>query len=470
MAEQQPTEGVRLRLTWNDAKYARVFDAGERLDVIQGWIDVDWSDAELVDVTTYPPRLLQDWSATLQRCGLWPSARLVIRTARTLEITARTVNSDETVLYLRPDQKVCEIGIEAMEALPNAFPGLAMADAPRLRIVYNGQHLDSDQATAEVLPRRGATVFLVAPVNTPTEERTTLSSVTEAFRRRLPTARENTPRFERRTCRICFEEELVDTWATTPAEQQRRPQLQDILGALGRYATAATQAGRTRALSDLRRLVFGPPQQNNRLISPCLCSGTMRYVHVDCLNNWRSRAPTARSLFRCDQCGYEYRVQRTKIAAFFLSIHGALLVAFILLSSAVLVSGECAVRSLTSQRRRQLYFWLRLSPSSLTSRSIQVIVLGAASVGLAMFLVYVLQNVLTTVIYIRLGVRWRRASEPLVLLGLWVAAETIDLRRARALAVVGFAVSAQLVFAIAFTIARRISTSFADRILDISAS
>ena len=41
----------------------------------------------------------------------------------------------------------------------------------------------------------------------------------------------------------------------------------------------------------------------------------MRYVHVECLNDWRSQSANPQSFYRCDQCHYEYNVERTKWAA-----------------------------------------------------------------------------------------------------------------------------------------------------------
>jgi len=53
-----------------------------------------------------------------------------------------------------------------------------------------------------------------------------------------------------------------------------------------------------------------------RLFSPCHCSGTMAYVHVKCLNQWRCASSNPRSFFTCDQCGYSYRTRRTAVAAY----------------------------------------------------------------------------------------------------------------------------------------------------------
>ena len=51
-----------------------------------------------------------------------------------------------------------------------------------------------------------------------------------------------------------------------------------------------------------------------RLVSPCLCVGSMRFVHVECLQQWRSMAANPRSFFRCDNCLFEYRFGRAFVA------------------------------------------------------------------------------------------------------------------------------------------------------------
>ena len=44
-------------------------------------------------------------------------------------------------------------------------------------------------------------------------------------------------------------------------------------------------------------------------------AGSMRYVHVSCLNDWRSSSSNPRSYYQCDQCEYKYSLQRTRAAA-----------------------------------------------------------------------------------------------------------------------------------------------------------
>lgn len=58
-----------------------------------------------------------------------------------------------------------------------------------------------------------------------------------------------------------------------------------------------------------------------RLISPCRCRGTMKFVHLHCLNSWRYASPNRRSVYQCDQCGYKYHFNRTHYAAIASSIY-----------------------------------------------------------------------------------------------------------------------------------------------------
>ena len=48
-----------------------------------------------------------------------------------------------------------------------------------------------------------------------------------------------------------------------------------------------------------------------RLVSPCKCKGTQKYVHEGCLQLWRQASPlTDRNFWRCPTCGFEYRLSR----------------------------------------------------------------------------------------------------------------------------------------------------------------
>ena len=49
------------------------------------------------------------------------------------------------------------------------------------------------------------------------------------------------------------------------------------------------------------------------MLRPCRCSGSVSYVHLDCLNTWRATSTAA--YFTCSVCKYNYRIERTAVAA-----------------------------------------------------------------------------------------------------------------------------------------------------------
>ncbi|KAK7064290.1 RING-CH-type domain-containing protein [Favolaschia claudopus] len=50
-----------------------------------------------------------------------------------------------------------------------------------------------------------------------------------------------------------------------------------------------------------------------RLIKPCLCKGSISFVHVKCLQRWRNSSASQSAFFSCPQCHYKYRFARTQI-------------------------------------------------------------------------------------------------------------------------------------------------------------
>lgn len=46
------------------------------------------------------------------------------------------------------------------------------------------------------------------------------------------------------------------------------------------------------------------------LFRPCLCSGSVAWVHMECLDRWRKASRNPKSFYRCDQCHYEYKFRR----------------------------------------------------------------------------------------------------------------------------------------------------------------
>ncbi|KAF9297763.1 hypothetical protein BGZ74_009672 [Mortierella antarctica] len=53
---------------------------------------------------------------------------------------------------------------------------------------------------------------------------------------------------------------------------------------------------------------------SGKLISPCLCKGSSRYIHLGCLEQWRALSPRKASAFSCDTCHYHYSVARPFMA------------------------------------------------------------------------------------------------------------------------------------------------------------
>ncbi|KAI0788509.1 zf-C3HC4-domain-containing protein [Abortiporus biennis] len=49
-----------------------------------------------------------------------------------------------------------------------------------------------------------------------------------------------------------------------------------------------------------------------RLIRPCLCKGSMTYVHVKCLQTWRTASASKSAFYSCPQCHYNYHFARTR--------------------------------------------------------------------------------------------------------------------------------------------------------------
>ncbi|KAK3315322.1 hypothetical protein B0H66DRAFT_341457 [Apodospora peruviana] len=91
-----------------------------------------------------------------------------------------------------------------------------------------------------------------------------------------------------RTCRICLEEVFPKT---------------DIDESLG----GALFGSRARV-----RYVSDDPELG-RLISPCKCKGSQKYVHEGCLQAWRLSQPLAdRNFWQCPTCQFQYRMQRLR--------------------------------------------------------------------------------------------------------------------------------------------------------------
>lgn len=49
---------------------------------------------------------------------------------------------------------------------------------------------------------------------------------------------------------------------------------------------------------------------SGRLIRPCNCRGSMRWIHEGCLQEWRNQSPGSPNFWQCPTCRFRYRLQR----------------------------------------------------------------------------------------------------------------------------------------------------------------
>jgi hypothetical protein len=103
-----------------------------------------------------------------------------------------------------------------------------------------------------------------------------------------PTPTQKQRRYKPRTCRICLE-------VVNPTT--------DIDDSL---------AGRVFSSKARVRYVSEDPELG-RLLSPCKCKGSQKYVHEGCLQAWRKASPLSdRNYWRCPTCQFEYRLGRLR--------------------------------------------------------------------------------------------------------------------------------------------------------------
>ena len=57
------------------------------------------------------------------------------------------------------------------------------------------------------------------------------------------------------------------------------------------------------------RICFEEESEDNKLIHPCLCSGTSKYIHISCLNEWRYSNVNRSSFYKCSECNYHYKIK-----------------------------------------------------------------------------------------------------------------------------------------------------------------
>ena len=237
--------------------------------------------------------------------------------------------------------------------------GAAPAAAVRLHIAHKGRMLE-DAEPLEIL--RAAPVVVLAAV---LPSATTTNGMAPPRRLVLPT---------REQVAAAWERFLPTTGGD--GEAVPRPQADDdaaeALRAIARAAAAGAQrtaptqppppANAAPAEDDIPeeervcRICFCG-EEAGRLLAPCRCRGSVRYVHAACLNEWRAASANPRSFYQCDQCGFRYRTERAPLAAWLQServVRAVTMTALLLL----VVLGAL----LPFEPHRPLYRILRLHP------------------------------------------------------------------------------------------------------------
>jgi hypothetical protein len=84
--------------------------------------------------------------------------------------------------------------------------------------------------------------------------------------------------------------------------------------------------------------------ETGRLIRPCLCKGSSKYVHDACLQAWRHADPSygRRNYWQCPTCGFRYRLARLGAGRFIGSVSAQVGLTVLILFSTIFVLGFVA--------------------------------------------------------------------------------------------------------------------------------
>jgi hypothetical protein len=83
-------------------------------------------------------------------------------------------------------------------------------------------------------------------------------------------------------------------------------------------------------------------EDGGRLIKPCKCKGTQRYIHEDCLAELRAKSPQKNAYLKCDLCGFEYNTKRLLIHDILLSRVARMLLTILIVAFLMFVLGFVA--------------------------------------------------------------------------------------------------------------------------------
>lgn len=86
-----------------------------------------------------------------------------------------------------------------------------------------------------------------------------------------------------------------------------------------------------------------PPGDGGRLLRPCNCKGSQKYVHEECLSAWRMQDPLQkRNYWQCPTCQYKYKLQRLTWGSWISSTAAQVGLTLVIFLTAIFVLGFVA--------------------------------------------------------------------------------------------------------------------------------
>ncbi|EOA90706.1 hypothetical protein ACJQWK_11263 [Exserohilum turcicum] len=159
--------------------------------------------------------------------------------------------------------------------------------------------------------------------------------------------------------------------------------------------------------------------ETGRLIRPCLCKGSSKYVHDACLQAWRHADPSygRRNYWQCPTCNFKYRLARLGAGRFIGSVSAQVGLTVLILFSMIFILGFVAdpIINLYLDPWSVLFPWSGLSESDYayyyedesSSTWYEHFAKGFASMGVLGFLKVLLASPLS---YFRIGGTRGRAT------------------------------------------------------------
>jgi hypothetical protein len=124
---------------------------------------------------------------------------------------------------------------------------------------------------------------------------------------------------------------------------------------------------------------------DSRLLRPCKCSGSQRYVHESCLQSYRTHNLLQDSYVKCPTCGYSYRLETSPLRGFITHSATQVLTTGTIVAFLIFTAGYAAIPllSITIRFRQTLEYGIMLIPWYTANRGwLDHFAQGAVLVGL----------------------------------------------------------------------------------------